>query len=134
MLAGAEFCVTPSLDVDTIEMCNRYSKCAIPGALTPTEIMTAWSAGATFIKVFPAGAMGGAKYIKALKAPLPHVLLVPTGGVNVDNAGDFIKAGASAVAIGSGLVNKKWVANRKFDRIEAVARTLLRTVAEARSA
>ena len=80
MLAGAEFFVTPSLDLPTIEICNRYSKCVIPGALTPTEIMTAWNAGATMVKVFPVGVLGGARYIKAVKAPLPQVLLVPTGG------------------------------------------------------
>ena len=98
MLAGAEFFVTPSLDLDTIEICNRYSKCVVPGALTPTEVMTAWNAGATMVKVFPVGSMGGAGYIKALKAPLPQVLLVPTGGVNLENAPSFFQAGASAVA------------------------------------
>ena len=134
MLAGAEFLVTPSLDLPTIEICNRYSKCVIPGALTPTEIMAAWNAGATMVKVFPAGNVGGPKYIKAIKAPLPHVLLVPTGGVNLDNAYDFIRAGASAVAIGSRLVRMDWVASRQFDRIEATARRLRERVAAARAA
>lgn len=134
MLAGAEFCVTPSLDVQTIEICNRYSKCVIPGALTPTEIMTAWNAGATLVKVFPVRALGGPRYIRALKAPLPQVLLVPTGGVNLENAAQFFRAGASAVAVGSDLVNKRWVANREFGRIETAARGYLSMVAEARAA
>lgn len=134
MLAGSEFFVTPSLDLKTIEICNRYSKCVIPGALTPTEIMTAWDAGATMVKVFPVGVVGGAKYIKAVKAPLPHVMLVPTGGVNLDNAGDFFRAGASAVAVGSDLFNKRWLLRRDFARIETVARGFLETVARARAA
>ena len=134
MLAGAQFCVTPSLDLATIEICNRYSKCVIPGALTPTEIMTAWDAGASMIKVFPVGAVGGASYIKAVKAPLPHVLLVPTGGVTLANAGDFFRAGASAVAVGSELVNKRWLMNEDFGRIETAARGFLDTVAESRAA
>jgi 2-dehydro-3-deoxyphosphogluconate aldolase/(4S)-4-hydroxy-2-oxoglutarate aldolase len=134
MLAGAEFCVTPSLDAYTIEICNRYSKCVIPGALTPTEIMTAWNAGATLVKVFPVGALGGAKYIKALKAPLPQVLLVPTGGVNLENAPEFFRAGASAVAVGSDLVNQRWLAQGEFGRIKTAARDFLDKVAEARAA
>ncbi len=134
MLAGAEFCVTPSLDLETIEICNRYSKCVVPGALTPTEIMMAWNAGATMVKVFPVGALGGARYIRALKAPLPQVLLVPTGGVNLDNAAEFFRAGASAVAVGSDLVNKRWLQKREFARIETAARGFMETVAEGRAA
>ena len=132
MLAGAEFCVTPALDRETIEICNRYSKCVIPGALTPTEIVTAWNAGATLVKVFPVSSLGGARYIKALKAPLPQVLLVPTGGVNLKNGPDFFGAGASAIAVGSDLVNKQWVAKRKFDQIESTAKAFLQMVAESR--
>ena len=134
MLAGAQFCVTPALDTATIEMCNRYSKVVIPGGLTPTEIMTAWSAGATMVKVFPVEAMGGASYIRAVKAPLPHVHLVPTGGVTLENAGEFFQAGASAVAVGSDLVNKRWLMERDFRRIEMAAKGLLLTVAESRAA
>ncbi len=134
MLAGAEFFVTPSLDLETIEVCHRYSKCVIPGALTPTEIMTAWNAGATMVKVFPVAALGGPSYIKALKAPLPQVLLVPTGGVNMDNATAYFAAGASAVAVGSELVNKRWLANRQYERIETAARGFLNAVAHARAA
>lgn len=134
MLSGAEFCVTPSLDLRTIEMCNRYSKCVIPGGLTPTEIMTAWDAGATMVKVFPVGNVGGASYIKAVKAPLPHVLLVPTGGVNLENASSFFEAGASAVAVGSDIVNKRWLMDRNYRQIEATARGFLDAVAQARAA
>ncbi|MCY4596315.1 MAG: bifunctional 4-hydroxy-2-oxoglutarate aldolase/2-dehydro-3-deoxy-phosphogluconate aldolase [Bryobacterales bacterium] len=134
MLAGAEFCVTPSLDVETIEICNRYSKCVVPGALTPTEIMTAWNAGATLVKVFPVAALGGPRYIKALKAPLPQVPLVPTGGVNLRNASAFFEAGASAVAVGSELVNKHWLVDCQFERIETAARGFLDIVAESRAA
>ena len=134
MLAGAEFFVTPSLDLPTIEICNRYSKCVIPGALTPTEIMTAWNAGATMVKVFPVGVLGGARYIKAVKAPLPQVLLVPTGGVNIHNAQSFFEAGASAVAVGSELVNKRWLLNHDFGRITSAARGFLDVVAESRAA
>src|SRR5271166_4473092 len=93
MLAGAEFFVTPALNLKTIEMVKRYSKVIMPGALTPTEVVTAWEAGADFVKVFPCGAVGGPKYIKALKAPLPQVEMVPTGGVSLENTADFLRAG-----------------------------------------
>ena len=134
MLAGAQFCVTPVLDIPTIEICNRYSTVVIPGALTPTEILTAWNAGATMVKVFPVGTVGGPSYIRAVKAPLPQVQLVPTGGVTLENAGDFFRAGASAVAIGSDLVNKRWLMEQDYGRIEMAARGLLHTVAEYRAA
>lgn len=134
MLAGAEFCVTPALDAETIEICNRYSKCVIPGALTPTEIMQAWNAGATMVKVFPVDSLGGPSYIKAIKAPLPQVRLVPTGGVNLENASEFFQAGASAVAVGSHLVNKRWLADREFARIETAARGFLEIVAGLKAA
>lgn len=134
MLAGAEFCVTPALDTETIEICNRYSKCVIPGALTPTEIIQAWNAGATMVKVFPVDSLGGPGYIKAIKAPLPQVRLVPTGGVNLENASDFFQAGASAVAVGSHLVNKSWLANREFARIETAAKGFLEIVAGLKAA
>src|SRR5271170_5056086 len=90
MLAGAEFFVTPSLKLATIEMVKRYSKVIIPGALTPTEVLTAWEAGADIVKIFPCSAVGGAKYIKALKAPFPHIRMAPTGGVSVETIGDFL--------------------------------------------
>jgi 2-dehydro-3-deoxyphosphogluconate aldolase/(4S)-4-hydroxy-2-oxoglutarate aldolase len=104
MLAGAQFFVTPSLKLATIEIVKRYSKVICPGALTPTEVVTAWEAGADVVKIFPAGNVGGPKYIKALKGPFPHIEMIPTGGVNLETAGEFLKAGACAVAVGSELV------------------------------
>jgi 2-dehydro-3-deoxyphosphogluconate aldolase/(4S)-4-hydroxy-2-oxoglutarate aldolase len=105
ILAGAEFIVSPALNLDTIVMCRRYGKVVMPGALTPTEVLTAWQAGADLVKVFPCDSVGGAKYLKALKAPLPQIQMVPTGGVTLQTAADFIKAGASALGVGSDLVN-----------------------------
>jgi 2-dehydro-3-deoxyphosphogluconate aldolase/(4S)-4-hydroxy-2-oxoglutarate aldolase len=103
--AGARFVVSPSLNLDTIAACREAAVAVIPGALSPTEVVTAWNAGADLVKVFPAGAVGGASYIKALKAPLPQIDLVPTGGVNLETAGDFIRAGAAALGVGSDLVD-----------------------------
>ncbi len=110
ILAGAEFIVNPAINLDTIEMCKRYGKPIIAGAMTPTEMLTVWEAGADLVKVFPANAIGGAEYIKAVLAPLPQLRLVPTGGVSADNAGQYLKAGAVAVAVGGSLVDKKAVA------------------------
>ena len=133
MLAGAQFFVTPTLNLKTIEMANRYSKVICPGALTPTEILTAWEAGADVVKVFPANSLGGAKYIKSLKGPLPHIEMIPTGGVNLETAGEFLKAGACAVAVGSELVDPKLIAAGKFDEIEALSRRYLDVIAKARA-
>lgn len=133
MLAGADFFVTPSLDVKTIEMAKRYSKIICPGALTPTEVVTAWQAGADIVKVFPAGAMGGPKYIKALKGPLPHVEMIPTGGVNLETAGEFLKAGACAVAVGGELVDGKLIKEGRYDQIEERARQYLAVIAKTRA-
>jgi len=105
ILAGAQFIVGPALDLDTISCCRRYSIPVMPGAMTPTEVLTAWKAGADFVKVFPANAVGGPSYIKALKAPLPQIQLVPTGGVSLKTAADFIKAGAAALGVGADLVD-----------------------------
>lgn len=131
ILAGAEFVVAPTLSLETISLCNRYGKVVIPGTLTPTEILAAWESGADLVKVFPAS-LGGPDYIKAIKAPLPQVPLVPTGGVDADNAGDFIKAGASAVAVGGSLVSSKLIAEGKFDEITEIARKLASAVRSAR--
>jgi 2-dehydro-3-deoxyphosphogluconate aldolase/(4S)-4-hydroxy-2-oxoglutarate aldolase len=133
MLAGAEFLVTPGLDVRTIEMAKRYSIAILPGALTPTEILTAWQAGADMIKVFPCSAVGGASYIKAVKAPLPQVLLAPTGGVDIDNVGEFFAAGSDAVAVGSSLVKTKALREGRFDEIEKATAAFVKAVAKARS-
>src|SRR5579884_2675001 len=133
MLAGAEFFVTPSLRVSTIEMAKRYSKVICPGALTPTEVLAAWEAGADAVKVFPCGNVGGAKYIKALKGPFPQIEMIPTGGVNLETIGDFLKAGACAAGVGGELVDNKLVAEGKFDVIEDRARQYLAAIARARS-
>jgi 2-dehydro-3-deoxyphosphogluconate aldolase/(4S)-4-hydroxy-2-oxoglutarate aldolase len=132
MLAGAEFFVTPALNLKTIEMVKRYSKIIMPGALTPTEIVTAWEAGADFVKVFPCGALGGPKYIKALKAPLPHVEMVPTGGVSLENTADFLRAGAAAVAVGAELIDAKTISEGRHEVFEDRARKFLAEVAKAR--
>ncbi len=132
MLAGAKFFVSPSVSLPTIEICNRYSVVAMPGALTPTEVVTAWDAGADLVKIFPAGNVGGPSYIKALKAPLPQVLMIPTGGVSAGNAAEFFQAGASAVAVGDAIVGKKELAAGDYDSIEKKARRFLEVVTEAR--
>lgn len=132
MLAGANFFVTPTLKLATIEMAKRYSKVICPGALTPTEVLTAWEAGADVIKVFPANAVGGAKYIKALKGPLPHIQMIPTGGVNLETAGDFLKAGACAVAVGSELVQPDMLKAKRFDDMTKLAAQYLEVIRKAR--
>lgn len=134
MLAGAEFIVTPSLDVRVIEMARRYSKPIFPGALTPTEVVTAWQAGADMVKIFPCGPVGGPKYIKALKGPFPHIEMVPTGGVNLETTGDFIKAGAAAVAVGGELVDVKALREGKLDQITETAKRFVEAVRAARAA
>jgi len=134
MLAGAQFFVTPALRLSTIEMAKRYSKVICPGALTPTEVLTAWEAGADVVKVFPCGNVGGAKYIKALKGPFPQIEMIPTGGVNLETTGDFLKAGACAVAVGGELVDAKTIKEGRYDVIEDRARQYLAAVAKARAA
>lgn len=133
MLAGAEFFVTPSLKIATIEMAKRYSKVVCPGALTPTEVLTAWDAGADIVKIFPCGNVGGPKYIKALKGPFPQIEMIPTGGVNLETAGEFLKAGACAVAVGGELVDAGSVRENRYDVIEQKARQYLEAVAKARA-
>lgn len=133
MLAGAEFIVTPGLNVRTVEICKRYSKVVLPGVLTPTEVLTAWDAGADMVKIFPVENMGGPSYIKALKAPLPQVRMCPTGGVDLTNAADFFAAGASAVAVGSSLMKTKAMREGRFDEIEEAAKSFLKAVSKARA-
>ncbi len=122
MLAGAEFVVSPGTSLDVIQTCRRYDKLVMPGALTPTEVIQAWEAGADAIKVFPADAVGGAKYLKSLRAPLPQVRLMPTGGVNLETAAGFLQAGAWALGVGASLVEADAVERRDFARIESLAR------------
>jgi 2-dehydro-3-deoxyphosphogluconate aldolase/(4S)-4-hydroxy-2-oxoglutarate aldolase len=132
MLAGAQFFVTPSLKISTIEIAKRYSKVICPGAMTPTEVLTAWEAGADVVKIFPANAVGGPKYIKALKGPLPQIEMIPTGGVNLETAGEFLKAGACAVAVGGELVDAKLIKESRYEEIEQRARQYLDVIAKAR--
>lgn len=132
ILAGAQFTVSPSLNPKVIEMCHRYSKVVIPGALTPTEILTAWECGADIVKVFPA-TLGGPQYFKDLAGPFPQIRLLPTGGVNLENTGAFIKAGAVAVAAGSNLVDRKAVKEGRFDVLTATARKYVEAVKAARA-
>ncbi len=134
ILAGAQFLVTPALNVKTIELARRYSKPIFPGALTPTEVLTAWEAGADAIKVFPCNALGGAKYIKALKAPLPQIELVPTGGVNLETVADFLAAGSAAVGVGSELVDNTSIAGKNYALITERARKFREAAASARAA
>lgn len=134
ILAGAEFIVTPALDVRVIEMARRYSKPIFPGALTPTEVLTAWQAGADMVKIFPCGPVGGAKYIKALKGPFPQIEMVPTGGVNLETTPEFIKAGASAVAVGGELVDVKALKEGKLDQITETAKKFVEAVRAGRAA
>ena len=129
--AGAQFVVTPTLRLATIETCRRYSVPIACGAFTPTEILIAWEAGADWVKVFPAS-VGGPRYLREILGPLPQVRLIPTGGVSVDNAGEFIAAGAVAVAVGSNLVKQAQVAAGAWDDITNTARKVVEAVAAAR--
>ena len=133
ILAGARFVVSPALNFETIDVCRHNDIAVMPGALTPTEVVQAWSAGADFVKVFPAGAVGGASYIKSLKAPLPQIELVPTGGVSLKTAADFIKAGASALGVGADLVDLKAIREGQQNLITERAREFVKIVQEART-
>lgn len=131
ILAGARFIVTPALRPEVITMCKRYSIPVFSGALTPTEVVNAWDCGADAAKIFPAEFFGPA-YIKSLKAPLPQVEFVPTGGVTAENVGEFIKAGAFATAAGSSLVEAKAMKEKNWAAITAKARAFVAAVAAAR--
>lgn len=133
LLAGAEFIVTPTVNTDVIELCNRYDKIIMPGAFTPTEVLTAWEAGADIVKVFPADSVGPA-HVKALKGPFPQVRLLPTGGVNLETIGDFVRAGASAVGLGSALVEKEALARGDMARIRDLAAQYVAAMKTARGA
>ena len=130
--AGAKFVVSPSLDVATIETCNTLDVPVFPGALTPTEVVTAWKAGADAVKIFPANSVGGATYLKSLKAPLPQIELIPTGGVSLKNVADFIAAGAFAVGIGADLVDLAALRRGDAASITEKARQYVAAVAAAR--
>src|SRR6202158_4158936 len=131
--AGAQFLVSPGLNLQTVELAVREGKLMMAGALTPTEVITAWEVGSDFVKVFPCGQVGGAKYIKALKGPLPQVPLVPTGGVNLSTAAEFIEAGAAALGIGGELIHPEALKSGKPEIITENARKFLEVVAAARA-
>ena len=132
--AGASFIVSPSLDIPTIETCNALDVPVFPGALTPTEVVTAWKAGADAVKIFPANAVGGATYLKSLKAPLPQIELIPTGGVSLKNAGELIAAGAFALGVGADLVDLAALRKGDAASVTAKAREYVAAVAAARGA
>jgi 2-dehydro-3-deoxyphosphogluconate aldolase/(4S)-4-hydroxy-2-oxoglutarate aldolase len=132
LLAGAEFIVAPTLNLDVIRLCRRYDKLVMPGAFTPTEILAAWEAGADIVKVFPADVVGPA-FFKAMRGPLPQIRLMPTGGVDLTTAADFLKAGACCLGIGGQLVEPKAVADRNFDRIRGLAKQYVAIVQQSRT-
>jgi len=132
ILQGADFIVTPTVNVETVRMSQRYAVPTVIGAFSPTEILTAWEAGATFVKVFPARAVGP-QYLKDVSGPLPQIRLIPTGGVSVENAADFIRAGARAVALGGNLVDAKSVAAGDWATITARAQAAVAAVQSARA-
>jgi 2-dehydro-3-deoxyphosphogluconate aldolase/(4S)-4-hydroxy-2-oxoglutarate aldolase len=131
LLAGAEYLVAPTVNLDVIRLCRRYDKLVMPGAFTPTEILTAWEAGADVVKVFPAEVVGP-PFFKALRGPLPQIRLMPTGGVDLTTAADFLKAGACCLGVGSQLVEPRAVAERNFDRIRDLARQYVAIVQQVR--
>ncbi len=131
--AGARFIVSPGFDLATVELVQKRELPIMPGALTPTEVITAWKAGVDMVKIFPCSAMGGAKYLKALKGPLPHVKMLPTGGVNASTAAEYLAAGAAALGIGSELVDAAALAAGKTEVITARSKELVQAVASARA-
>jgi 2-dehydro-3-deoxyphosphogluconate aldolase/(4S)-4-hydroxy-2-oxoglutarate aldolase len=133
ILAGAEYIVAPTVNLDVIRLCQRYDKLVMPGAFTPTEIMTAWEAGADIVKVFPADAVGPV-FFKAIKGPLPQVRVMPTGGVDLTTAAAFLNAGACCLGVGSQLVEPAAVAARNFTRIRELAEQYVAVVKETRAA
>jgi len=131
--SGAQFIVSPALNTQTIACCRRLGITVMPGALTPTEVIWAWNAGADFVKVFPAGAVGGPSYLRSLKAPLPQIELVPTGGVSLKTAADFIRAGAAALGVGADLVDIKAIREGQAALITERAKQFIEIVREARA-
>ncbi|HZE27653.1 MAG TPA: bifunctional 4-hydroxy-2-oxoglutarate aldolase/2-dehydro-3-deoxy-phosphogluconate aldolase [Terriglobales bacterium] len=132
--AGAQFLVSPGFDPDTVKLANRLGKLIMAGALTPTEVIAAWKAGSDFVKIFPCGSVGGANYIKALKAPLPQVPMVPTGGINLNTAADFIRAGSAALGIGGELVSASALESGNASAITQAAQSYVAIVRDARRA
>jgi 2-dehydro-3-deoxyphosphogluconate aldolase/(4S)-4-hydroxy-2-oxoglutarate aldolase len=131
--AGAQFIVSPALNMQTIELCKQQAVAVFPGSLTPTEVVSAWQAGADAVKVFPCSAVGGAKYLRALRAPLPQINLIPTGGVSLSTAKDLISAGAWALGVGADLVNTRAIKAGEYDSVASKARSYVAAVREARA-
>ena len=131
--AGARFIVSPTLNLDTIALCKKLDVPIMPGALSPTEVVTAWNAGADLVKVFPCGSVGGASYIKNLKGPLPQIKMIPTGGVSLATAADFIRAGASALGVGTDLVDVNAIRAGNAHIVTERARQFVEIVKKARS-
>src|SRR5947208_5333587 len=132
LLAGAEYLVAPTVNLDVIRLCQRYDKLVMPGAFTPTEILTAWEAGADIVKVFPADVLGPA-FFKAMRGPLPQIRLMPTGGVDLNTAADFLKAGACCLGVGSQLVDPKLIAAKDYDQLRDRAAQYVAAVKQARA-
>ncbi|HEY7404957.1 MAG TPA: bifunctional 4-hydroxy-2-oxoglutarate aldolase/2-dehydro-3-deoxy-phosphogluconate aldolase [Candidatus Angelobacter sp.] len=128
--AGAEFIVSPGFDLETVKLARRLDMLVMAGALTPTEVITAWKAGCDFVKIFPCGNVGGAKYIKALKGPLPQVPMIPTGGVNLETAADFLRAGAAALGVGGELIVPAALKSGDGSEITRLAQRFLGAIAE----
>src|SRR6266436_7018909 len=131
LLAGAEYLVAPTLNLDVIRLCQRYDKLVMPGAFTPTEILTAWEAGADIVKVFPAEVVGPA-FFRAMRGPLPQIRLMPTGGVDLTTAADYLRAGACCLGVGAQLVEPQAIADRNFDRLRQLAREYIAIVQQTR--
>jgi len=132
LLAGAEYIVSPTLNLEVIKLCQRYDKLVMPGAFTPTEVLAAWEAGADIVKVFPAEVVGPA-FFKAMRGPLPQIRLMPTGGVDLTTAATFLKAGACCLGVGSQLVEPEAVAKRYFGRIRDLAKQYAAIVQQTRA-
>jgi 2-dehydro-3-deoxyphosphogluconate aldolase/(4S)-4-hydroxy-2-oxoglutarate aldolase len=132
--AGAEFVVSPSFHPEVVAKTHELGKLSIPGALTPTEVITAWRAGADYVKIFPCSAVGGASYLKSLLAPFPHLKLIPTGGVTLESAASFLEAGARALGVGSDLANLAAIDAGNPEKITATASAYLKVVAQVREA
>jgi 2-dehydro-3-deoxyphosphogluconate aldolase/(4S)-4-hydroxy-2-oxoglutarate aldolase len=131
LLAGAEFIVAPTVNTEVIRLCRRYDKVVMPGAFTPTEILTAWEAGADIVKVFPANVLGP-EFFRAMRGPLPQIRLMPTGGVDLTTLGDYIAAGAACVGVGGQLLEPAAVAARQWERLTELARQYVQAVRQAR--
>ncbi|HZU29350.1 MAG TPA: bifunctional 4-hydroxy-2-oxoglutarate aldolase/2-dehydro-3-deoxy-phosphogluconate aldolase [Bryobacteraceae bacterium] len=134
LLAGAQFLVAPCLRLETVEMARRYSRVVMPGALTPTEVLAAWEAGADAVRIVPCDAMGGVKYIRSLRAPFPHIDMIATGGVSVENVGEFLRAGAKAVGVSGALIDSASLRDGHYEVFTVRAKRFVEAIQRAREA